>query len=231
MKVAVCFSGHGDRLDPNHFAQQLSMYKNYSHMDLFFSLWDVNHRPAVESLIKDIVANRLTAPHQLHFEWHQAITDCPLTHTKCDAICQHYEPIRWYSQYMGIKNADLFRQRYSNDYSIVARSRLDIGLAGDVDFALWHRWLDHADVVFPRSWNWYMHWTESCKSLNDQFFIARPATMSRLVHLVDRMDEYIDNGCRFHGESLMWWNTQHGCSASFMLGTFDTVLRGLIETR
>lgn len=230
MKIAICYSGHGDRLEPNHFNQQLSMYKNYTHIDLFFSLWNGNNA-AIENSIRQIVSDKLSGSHQLYFEWKDEITECPLTHTQCDEICQHYQPIRWYSQYTGIKNADLLRQRYSNDYDMVIRSRLDIGLEGNVDFELWNERLKTIDVIYPRSWNWYMFWTETRKMINDQFFIARPETMSRLVNLVDRMDEYIDAGCRFHGESLMWWNTHYGCSARYELCTFDTVLRGVIETR
>jgi hypothetical protein len=233
MKIAVCYSGHVERLLENNqpFLTQIKLYNNSEKIDFFFSLWKSNNDISNEKYIRELLANNLSTSHNIYFEWQDAITTSPLKHQTCDTICQHYHPIRWYSQYTGIKLADQVRQKHSNEYDFVIRSRVDIGLSGNVDFNLWDELLNSYDVLIPRSWNWFMHWNENCKSLNDQFFVARPITMSNLVRLADRMDEYIDAGCRFHGESLMWWNIQHGCNATYHLAEFDTVLRGEIETR
>jgi hypothetical protein len=228
MKVAVCFSGHGDRLDVPAFVRQLYMYKNYSQIDMFFSLWDAD-RNTIESVIRYITEQTLSR-YQLYFDWNPHVTDCPLVHTQCHAWCEHYHPVKWYSQYKGVKNADIFRQQHGKDYDLVIRSRLDIALAGDVDFATWDQQLNTTDVIIPRSWNWHRLWNDDGGLLNDQFFVARANTMGRLTQMVDRIDEYIDQGCRFHGESLMWWNITKGCSYTYQFGDFDTVLRGRIET-
>ena len=229
MRVAVCFSGHGDRLNIHEFDKQLQMYKNYDHIDMFFSLWDTN-REVIESTIKQLAQNTQSGSYKLYFEWKQQPSESPLKYTKCHEWCSHYIPLQWYSQYSGIKNADLFRQQHSNDYDLVIRSRLDVGLAGDCDFALWDQLLNSYDVIFPRSWNWKYLWNDEGGCLNDQFFIARPDTMSRITLLSDRIDEYVDLGCRMHGESLMWWNITKGCSAKYQFGEFDTILRGRIES-
>jgi hypothetical protein len=234
MRVAICYSGHVDRLvkDSQPFITQLKSYNNCDNIDFFFSLWRNNDAGTSEKYIKDLISTYISTSHNIFIEWQNSITSCPLKHTVCDHdLCSHYQPISWYSQYTGIKLADQFRQKHSNDYDFVIRSRLDIGLSGNVDFNLWDGLLNSYDVLLPGSWNWFMYWSENCKMLNDQFFVARPITMSNLVRLADRMDEYIDNGCRFHGESLMWWNIHHGCNATYHLADFDTVLRGVIETR
>jgi hypothetical protein len=228
MRVAVCFSGQGERLEPLALAQQLQMYKNYGHIDMFFSLWDAN-RPAVEATIQHIARHALNGSYQLYFEWLPPIESSPLVHTKCHAWCEHYPPLQWYSQYSGVKNANLFRQKHNNNYDLVVRSRHDIGLAGNVDFVHWHNLLNDNDVIFPRSWNWRKMWNSEGGLLNDQFFIAHTDKMDQITCLVDRIDEYIDQGCRFHGESMMWWNITKGCSFKYHFGDFDTVLRGRIE--
>jgi len=245
MRIAICFSGPVGRLfeNPDVFGNQLKILKGFSHCDLFFSL--SGEGPEVE------VADIANSKAQAHLEGCYQIAKVERTpqypnHSKYVHMHQCWSqgnsPGSIFSMYGGIKRADMLRQEYEKEggfnYDLVIRSRTDIDVVGNPELQKWIHSVHHRCLlIVPKNYNWIEHWNEQ-GMLNDQWFAANSHTMTMVSALVDHIEEYVDNGCRFHPETLLWWHIKRlpvipGTDRDFNATPYfrpidiETVLRGL----
>jgi hypothetical protein len=214
MRVAVCFSGGSDRYQqfPTSFLHQLEYYKNFPYCDLFFSHWSSPLDDWLVNFLKESIPNLLKNEVSVNVEFTEKY-HWSTKYTQEDCYSQANSPGAMLSMFGGIKNADLFRQAYEKEHNIkydfVLRSRPDIHYVGNID---WQRELNllrnHKLVMFTKNWHWFDQWDQH-GMLCDQWFMAEPHVMTQVTSLVDRVDEYIDAGCRFHPESLLWWHIKN----------------------
>ena len=216
MRIAVCFSGPAsrfyERLDD--FGNQLNILKGFSQCDLFFSFSGGGSA--------DEIAEIATKKAQEHLEGSFQVVKVELTdqypnHSKYIHIHQCWSqgnnPNVMFSMFGGIKRADSLRQAYEKEhdfkYNLVIRSRPDINVVGTPELEKWIALVHNQSmIVVPKNYNWFEHWTEH-GMLNDQWFAGNSDIMSAVTKLVDRIEEYVDNGCRLHPETLLWWHLRH----------------------
>jgi hypothetical protein len=246
MKIAICFSGGFNRFDSVNFAKQMSAYQGYTHCDLFFS-----HNKKTAS--KEIILSQVEPILSQVMKGSYSIADIELTddfewsskygREKCWSPGNN--PEAFFKMFYGVRSADLLRQKYELEnnfkYDAVVRSRVDISLLGTTDLPRWiSRFKNDAMVLFSKNWHWFSLWDEKGGMLCDQWFAADSDVMSKVTTLVDYIDQYTDEGCRFHPESLLWWHIRKGlecpphlqCRIDPFLNPFygfeklDVILRG-----
>jgi hypothetical protein len=245
MRIAVCFSGPASRFYEklDDFGNQLNILKGFSQCDLFFSFSG--------SGSADEIAEIATKKAQEHLEGSFQVVKVELTdqypnHSKYIHIHQCWSqgnnPNVMFSMFGGIKRADSLRQAYEKEhdfkYNLVIRSRPDINVVGTPELQKWIHSIHHRCLlIVPKNYNWIEHW-DAQGMLNDQWFAANSHTMSMVSALVDHIEEYVDNGCRFHPETLLWWHIKrlpiipgtdrdYNATPYFRPIDIETVLRGL----
>lgn len=217
MKIAICISGLASRLYQSQHVllRQLSWYKDYSHCDLFFNLW--NDGVAEEELKSSIIT---LLPIAIKHSYNIAgfcfrpLMNIVTPYTREDCWSTANSPEIFFSQSKCIQDADLLRQDYeiSNNfkYDLVIRTRPDLELVGEINLAKWKKILtDEGLAIFSKNWHWFQHWDHH-GMLNDAWYVSNSDWMTEITKLVDNIVKYVDQGCRLHPESLLWWHLKKG---------------------
>lgn len=217
MKIAICYSGDIERIinSEDEFSSQLNLMRDVESCDFYFFNWESDvlkeHYqyylekkilailPKSAKLISVVFRPRPNLPPEL------LLRKCWSMHSSQSGI---------FNMLYGIYQADKLRQDYEElhnfKYDLVIRSRVDVGIKGFLELK---KWLDVVNssklAIFPKNYNWMECWTDQ-GMLNDQFFISNSKSMSNITNLVFKIGKYLDEGCRFHPETLLWWHLKYG---------------------
>lgn len=224
--IAICFSGKLDRLIAHldNLLAQLSKYTNYSQCDLFFSHWE--HDNGVD-ILTNLLKNRLPQYMQVAGIECISIHNCSTKFEQEDTWSPGNNLPGFISQFEGIKNSDTLRQRYEMKnnfiYDLIIRSRSDIRIDDEIDIMRLIDSVNNNTILFPYNYRWAALWDDATVGdrlfgrrvlkeqigqgmMCDMWFAAESNIMSQLTVMVDNIDQYVDDGCRLHPETVVWWH-------------------------
>lgn len=228
--IAICFSGNLDRLlqHENCFLTQLSKYINYSQCDLFFSFWDhTDGLNILTNFLNDKLPQYMKGSYTVAGIEFISDHNCSTKFEQEDLWSPYNNLIGFISQFEGIKNSDTLRQRYEikNNfvYDLVIKSRVDIDCNDDVDVMKLIESINDNVILFPHNFRWKILWDDPTVGerlfgrrvlkeqigqgmMCDMWFAAKSNIMSQLTLMVDNIDQYVDDGCRLHPETVVWWH-------------------------
>jgi hypothetical protein len=109
----------------------------------------------------------------------------------------------WYTYY-GIKQANNLRVASGKHYDLVIKGRPDAGLARMIDYELSLEYLKNnpLTVVTPNDRRFGL----AGPVINDLIAFGLPDTITTYCNAVDNFNLYNDQGCPYHGESLLAWH-------------------------
>jgi hypothetical protein len=111
-----------------------------------------------------------------------------------------------FSQYYNIYKSDKLRQEYeinnSFKYDIVIRSRIDVYYfksfsSEELSLA------SQGFVLIPDEWDFKV---VHAKAVSDSFAMSNSINMSTYSNLYNKIDEYFNDGCLFHAETLIGYH-------------------------
>jgi hypothetical protein len=212
MKIAILISGQ-PRFN-QEFNDLLNKLDSNDHIDFFFYLWNSSPSEnvfipptwptdsgAIESKIRE------NLPANVNIADIKILPQIEYTVTKSYNLTPWSNPVNIWYTYHGIKMVNEMRERYeqvNGVYDLVIKGRPDTGIDRDIDFNFIKQYLDEnpSTVIVPNDRRYGM----AGVPVNDLLGIGLPATMSTYCRAVDYFDQYNDQGCPYHGETLLAWH-------------------------
>lgn len=212
MKIAILISGQ-PRFN-REFNDLLDNLNSTDQLDFFFYLWnsdpsDIHWIPPTWP--KDY--NSIRAKIESNLPANSNIADLRVLPqidykvTKTYNLTPWSNPVNIWYTYYGIKQVNLMREEYEQTfgkYDLVIKARPDTGIDSAIDFNFIKQYLDENPntVIMPNDRRYGM----AGSAVNDLLGIGLPETMSTYCRAVDSFDQYNDQGCPYHGETLLAWH-------------------------
>ena len=212
MKIAILISGQ-PRFN-REFNDLLDNLDSNDQIDFFFYLWNSDPKeihwipptwPIDPQLIESKIRSNL--PANSHIADIKILPQVPYTVTRSYNLTPWSNPVNIWYTYYGIKQVNLMREQYeqvNGVYDLVIKARPDTGIDRSIDFSFIKQYLDENPntVIVPNDRRYGM----SGVSVNDLLGIGLSSTMSTYCRAVDFFDKYNDEGCKYHGETLLAWH-------------------------
>jgi hypothetical protein len=212
MKVAVLVSGQPRfNIEFNDLIRSL---QTCDQIDFFFHLWDSD--PSENQFIpptwpKDIdsIRNKILDNFTSNCNIASLVVLPQIEYkvTKSYNVTPWSNPVNIWYTYYGIKQVNLLREEYEKEngaYDLVIKARPDAGLTKFLNCKAIKEYLDTdpLTVLMPNDRRFGMAGT----GVNDLIGIGLSSTMSTYCRAIDYFDQYNDEGCPYHGETLLAWH-------------------------
>jgi hypothetical protein len=209
MKIALLISGQ-PRFN-REFNDLLNNLDSNDQVDAFFYLWNSNPKeihwipptwPTDPTAIKSKIKANL--PANVNIAEIKILPQIKYVVTKQYNLTPWSNPVNIWYTYYGIKMVNEMREHHADDYDLVIKGRPDTGIDRSIDFGFIKQYLDDNPdtVIMPNDRRYGM----AGIAVNDLLGIGLPATMSTYCRAVDYFDQYNDQGCPYHGETLLAWH-------------------------
>lgn len=212
MKIALLISGQ-PRFN-REFNDLLDNLDSNDQIDVFFYLWnsdpkEIHWIPPTWPKEHNAIESKIQAnlPANVRIADIKILPQIEYTVTKSYNLTPWSNPINIWYTYHGIKMVNEMREQYEKDnggYDLVIKGRPDTGIDRSIDFNFIKQYLDEnpSTVIVPNDRRYGM----AGVVINDLLGIGLPATMSTYCRAVDLFDQYNDQGCPYHGETLLAWH-------------------------
>lgn len=220
MKIAILISGQ-PRFN-REFNDLLDNLTGYNQLDFFFHLWnsdpgEIHWIPPTWPKDHDEIRSRIekNLPDNSHIANLVILPQIDYKVTRKYNLTPWSNPVNIWYTYYGIREVNTLREQYESthgEYDLVIKARPDTGLASKLDCRSIRDYLkDHPNhVVMPNDRRFGM----AGVAVNDLIGIGLGFTMSTYCRAVDYFDHYNDQGCPYHGETLLAWHlTRNGIVA------------------
>lgn len=209
MKIAVLISGQ-PRFN-REFNDLLNNLDSNDQIDFFFYLW--NSEPSENVFIPPTWPNDPTDKILENLPKNSRIADIKILDQPEYIVTRSYNltpwsnPVNIWYTYHGIKMVNEMREQYeqvNGAYDLVIKARPDTGIDRKINFLEIKTFLDQYPnvVVVPNDRRYGM----AGVTVNDLLGIGLPSTMSTYCRAIDSFDQYNDQGCPYHGETLLAWH-------------------------
>lgn len=209
MKIAIQISGQPRfNMDFNTMLDTLEGHD----VDFYFHLWSMDSTahadlisptwPTTDQAVRDKLEANLTSNCKI--AGLKIVPQVDYTPPDKLNLTPWSNPVNIWYTYYGIKQANQMRVDANTDYDLVIKARPDAGLASmlDYDFILDYLKGDPLTVVTPNDRRFGM----AGQAINDLIAIGLPDTITTYCSAVDYFKQYNDQGCPYHGESLLAWH-------------------------
>jgi len=209
MKIAVQISGQPRfNMDFNTMLKSLETHE----VDFYFHLWSMDSTSHPDLIsptwpnTHDEVRDKLTfnLPGNCKIDGLKVIPQVPYTAPTGLNVTPWSNPVNIWYTYYGIKQANNMRLESGKTHDLVIKGRPDAGLASVIDCDLILHYLEKnpRSVIVPNDRRFGM----AGQVINDLIAIGLPDTITTYCNAVDNFKCYNDQGCPYHGETLLAWH-------------------------
>jgi len=212
MKIAILISGQ-PRFN-REFNDLLDNLNPNDQLDFFFHLWnsdpsEIHWIPPTWPKTYDDIRDRISSnlPANANIVDLRVLPQIDYKVTRNYNLTHWSNPVNIWYTYYGIKQVNLMREEYEQlmgPYDLVIKARPDTGIDSPIDFNFIKEYLDANPntVIMPNDRRYGM----AGDAVNDLLGIGLPKTMSTYCSAIDYFDRYNDQGCPYHGETLLAWH-------------------------